>query len=92
MAKPEEVVYTFVYCGVEERGLSFYGYKSYAKAKEDAKRHYRREMERISLALEALDSNNVRVQYRRGGKFLSAGDAVLIQEKHTPPQKLVDAQ
>lgn len=70
-----DAVYTEVNCGVASRGLIFHGYKPPGKAIADARRHYRKELELIQAAIEALDHNSARVTYKRGGVFIGHEEA-----------------
>lgn len=88
----EDVVYTHVRCGVADRGLVFYGYKSPQVAIKAALSHYRKEMERIQAQIETLEANKaVRVNYTKGGKYISAGDAMLKAGHGPEATAIIDA-
>jgi hypothetical protein len=74
-------VFTFVNCGVEQRGFNILGFVPRARALEKTRRHYQREMELIHQALEALDANQVRVVYRRKGLEIAADMAQRLHKK-----------
>lgn len=74
-------VYTFASCGVQTMGISIWGYKSRDYMIARWKRQLEKQQENIAAALEAIESNHVRVEYRHKGQTIPAGLAGLLQRK-----------